>query len=141
MEVDFTVDAVTEMSTKLDESFFNGIKKAFETVFVDTKEKCSDQLKEGLLQTLIIIALYGDRLGLPIGSAQEWVDMLLMRLLHAATPEKWVEVSDQLPLIAEASPGVFLQEIELAIKEQTPVITALFEEKDGFAYPQSHHTS
>lgn len=131
----------TEMSTKLDESFFNGIKKAFETVFVDTKEKCSDQLKEGLLQTLIIIALYGDRFGLPIGSAQEWVDMLLMRLLHAATPEKWVEVSDQLPLIAEASPCVFLQEIELAIKEQTPVITALFEEKDGFAYPQSHHTS
>lgn len=131
----------TEMSAQLDESFFNGIKNAFESVFVDAKEKYSDQLKEGLLQTLIIIALYGDRLGLPIGNAQEWVDTLLKRLLHEATPEKWVEISDHLPLIAEASPDVFLQEIELAIKEQTPVITALFEEKNGFAYPQSHHTS
>lgn len=131
----------TEMSNKLNESFFDGIKKAFETVFVDADEEYSNQLKEGLLQTLIIIALYGDRFGLPIGSAQEWVDMLLIHLLHNATPEKWVEVSDHLPLIAEASPGVFLQEIELAIKEQTPVIAALFEEKDGFVCPQSHHTS
>lgn len=131
----------TEMSAQLDEHFYDGIKNAFEAVFVDSKEKYSEQLKEGLLQTLIIIALYGDRLGLSIGNAQEWVDVHLKRLLHGATPEKWVEISDHLPLIAEASPGVFLEEIELALKEHTPVVTALFEEKDGFAYPQSHHTS
>ncbi len=131
----------TEMSNQLDNNFFDGIKNAFECVFVEAKEKYSDQLKEGLLQTLIIIALYGDRLGLPIGNAQEWVDAILKRLLHGATPDKWVEVSDHLPLIAEASPRVFLEEIEFAINKQTPVITALFEEKNGFAFPQSHHTS
>ena len=131
----------TEMSNQLDDNFFDGIKNAFERVFLEAKEKYSDQLKEGLLQTLIIIALYGDRLGLPIGNAQEWVDAILKRLLHGATPDKWVEVSDHLPLIAEASPRVFLEEIEFAINEQTLVITALFEEKEGFAFPQSHHTS
>lgn len=131
----------TEMSSRLDDSFFGGIKNAFETVFVEAKEKYSDHLKEGLLQTLIIVALYGDRFMLPVGNAQEWVDTLLKRLLHGATPEKWVEFSDHLPLIAEASPNVFLQEIEIAIEEQSLVITALFEEKNGFVFPQSHHTS
>lgn len=131
----------TEMCAQLDNNFFSGIKKAFEIVFIDAKEKYSDQLKEGLLQTLIIIALYGDRFRLPLGNAQEWVNKLFNELLHGASPEKWVEISGHLPLIAEASPCVFLEEIELAIKEQTPVINALFDEIDGFAYPQSHHTS
>lgn len=131
----------TEMSAQLNELFFREVQNAFTIVFIKAEEKYSDQLKKGILQTLIIIALYGNRLGLPIGGAQEWVDSLLKRLLHGVTAEKWVEVSDYLPLIAEASPSVFLSEVGFAIKEQTPVITALFDEKNGFSYPQSHHTS
>ena len=130
-----------DISEQLDEDFFKSIKKIFDSVFKGAGDKCSDHLKEGLLQTLIILSLYGDRLGLPIDNSQDWVDSLIRQLLHDAIPEKWVEFSDQLPMIAEASPKVFIGELNLAIKEKTPVITALFEEKNGFLYPQSHHTS
>ena len=130
----------TELSSQLDDSFFQKVQDVFFTVFMDGKQKYSDHLKKGLLQTLIIIALYGDRLKLPIGKSQEWVDANLRHLLHGASPEKWVEFSDYLPLVAEASPNVFIGELKIAIKEQTPVITALFEEKNGFLFPQSHHT-
>ena len=131
----------TELSPQLNLAFFDTLHETFVKVFIDAKEKYSNQLKEGLLQTLIIVALYGNRLKLPIGDAQEWVDSLIKKLLHGALPEKWVEFSDYLPKIAEASPDVFLLELQLAIEEQTSVITALFEEKNGFLYPQSHHTS
>ena len=130
----------TELSCQLVNSSFNKLQDVFSEVFMDEKQKYSDQLKKGLLQTYIIIALYGNRLKLPIGDAQEWVDSNLRQLLHEASPEKWVGFSDYLPLIAEASPNVFIGELKIAIKEQTPVITALFEEKNGFLFPQSHHT-
>ena len=131
----------TELSPQLNPAFFDTLHEIFVKVFIEVKVKYSNQLKEGLLQTLIIVALYGNRLKLPIGDTQEWVDSLMQNLLHDALPEKWVEFSDYLPKIAEASPDVFLLELQLAIEKQTPVITALFEEKNGFLYPQSHHTS
>ena len=131
----------TELSPRLSPALFDKIQNVFRDVFIEAKEKYSNQLKEGLLQTYIIIALYGNRLKLPIGDAQEWVDGLITKLLHDALPEKWVEISDFLPKIAEASPDVFLSELQLSIEKQTPVITALFEESNGFLFPQSHHTS
>lgn len=131
----------TELSPQLTPLFFDTLQETYSKVFIDTKEKYSEQLKEGLLQTLIIVALYGNRLKLPIGDSQEWVNDQIRNLLHNASPEKWVEFSDFLPLIAESAPEVFLSELQQAIESQTPVITALFEEKDGFAYPLSHHTS
>ena len=132
----------TEMAGELDGGFFEKLQNAFNNVFIGgAKDKYSTHLKEGLLQTLIIVALYGDRLRLPIGAAQEWVDMLLSSLLHDATPEKWVEFSSYLPLVAEAAPKVFVEEVKIAIKEHKPVISALFEEKNGITFPQSHHTS
>lgn len=131
----------TEMAGELDGDFFEKLRDAFQKVFVETKGKFSSHLKEGLLQSLIIVALYGDRLRLPIGDAQTWVDMLLRSLLHDASPEKWVEFSAHLPLVAEAAPKVFVEEVKIAIKEQKPVVSALFEERNGFVAPQSHHTS
>lgn len=132
----------TEMAGELDGVLFDKLRDAFQKVFVEeTEGKYSSHLKEGLLQTLIIVALYGDRLRLPIGEAQPWVDMLLMSLLHEASPEKWVEFSEYLPLVAEASPKVFIEEVQIAIKEHKPVVAALFEEENGFVAPHSHHTS
>ena len=132
----------SEMALQLDESFFKILQCTFKKVFIDAEDNYSGQLKEGLLQTLIIVALYGERLRLPIGrGAQVWVDALIKDLLHDAGPEKWVEFSDNLPLIAEASPKIFTEELELAIQEKTPVVTALFEEENHFFYPKSHHTA
>lgn len=132
----------SEMAGELDGDFFDKLKDAFQKVFAEgTETKYSSHLKEGLLQTLIIVALYGDRLRLPIGEAQTWVDTLLKSLLHEALPEKWVEFSKYLPLVAEAAPKVFVEEVMIAIKEHKPVVAALFEKKNGFVAPHSHHTS
>lgn len=131
----------SELSVKLDDAFFYALHDTFINVFVESKKKYSEQLREGLIQTLIIMALYGERLRIPIPDSQKWVDDHIRLLIHDAGPEKWVEFSNFLPLIAEASPDVFIEEVELAINKKTPVLSALFEEKDGFFSPQSHHTS
>lgn len=131
----------TQLSNQLDESFFSSLQDSFNNIFVLGKEDYSDQLKKGILQSLIIVALYGNRLKLPIGDCQEWVNGLVKRLLHDADSQKWVLISAYLPLIAEASPNVFIHEINIAIEEYKPVIAALFAEKEGLFAPQSHHTS
>lgn len=131
----------TVLSSRLDENTFSEIEEDFKEIFVIGKEKYSDQIKKGILQTLIIIALYGNRLRLPIGNSQEWADNLIKQLLHNSDPQKWLGFSDYLPLIAEVSPVVFVQEVELAIRERKPVISVLFEEGEGLFSPESHHTS
>ena len=116
------------------------LSKMFEIVFVKSDGEYSKQLKKGILENCIIIALYGKRMGI-VGDGQKWTDSLVEKLLETGSPQKLAEFSDYLPLLAEASPTVFLDTIQSVIANHKDVISYLFIERDGFSSPDSHHTN
>jgi hypothetical protein len=107
--------------------------------------KYSKELREGIAQTLVLIAVFGDKvnsgrgLDLPYKS-QTWVDNLVWELLNNADWKIWHSLSDILPLIAEASPSSFLSAVENSLFQNPPPIMGMFSEtEDTFtshsAYP------
>lgn len=104
--------------------------------------KYSWDLKEGLIESLILIAVYGNsfKLNFPY-SGQDFADSVVRELLKNANGTKWCSLSNQLPVLAEASPDAFLTAVEASLKEPEPPIFAMFEEgTDPFFNAGSYHT-
>lgn len=101
----------------------------------------SSWVKEGLTQSLIIIAVFGNKLkyDLPT-SPQIWVDNIIKNLLSNEDSLIWKSFEHYLPQIAEASPNSFLGAIEYHLSKPTSVIKDLFIEEEGFVSPNSYHT-
>ena len=112
----------------------------FEKVFIESDGEYSRQLKKGVLENLIIIALYGKGMGI-IDDGQRWTDLLVEKLLQNETPKKWIEFSDYMPLLAEASPTAFVKYIQSIITNNKEIVLALFGETEGLIIPESHHTN
>lgn len=112
---------------------------AFDEVFVKAEREYSQQLRKGLLENIIMMAMYGSRMGI-MKDCQLWVDGLVERLMNTSNPQKWIEFSDNMPLLAEASPSVFVKCIQSAIKDRE-IVSALFEEKEDLIFTESHHTN
>jgi len=106
--------------------------------------KYSKELREGITQTLVLIAVFGDKvnsgmgLDLPYGS-QTWVDNLVWELLNNADWKLWHSLSDVLPLIAEASPSSFLDAVEESLSQNPSPIMGMFSEtEDTFTSHSAH---
>jgi len=135
----------------LKECFFDAFKfgnpfvepeedKAF-SQFFSKETKFSSWAREGLIQSLILIGLYGE--GLKINemiSPQSWVDDIIQQLFNEADGTLWVSLNHEMPLIAEASPSSFLESINESLKKDNKPIMAMFEEKEGLITPTSNHT-
>jgi hypothetical protein len=104
-------------------------------------EVFSSWIKEGLTQSLILVAVYGDKLkvDLPV-SSQIWVDRLVTELLSNENELIWKSFERLLPQLAEASPNAFLETIEKHLKSENSVVFSLFKEEEGFITPASYHT-
>lgn len=106
----------------------------------------SKDLRKGIAETLILIAVFGDKvnsgkgLGLAI-SAQKWVDNLIYKLLNNANGKIWYSLSDVLPLIAEASPSSFLGCVENSLSQNPPPIMEMFSETDDIITSPTAHPS
>lgn len=102
----------------------------------------SEWLREGLAQSLILIAIYGQGLQLPTGggSSQRWVDSVVNKLLESASGNLWASLNYVLPLIAEASPESFLSSAEKSIHADQPEILKMFEEEQSFVLSTSNHS-
>ena len=108
--------------------------------------KYSKELREGIAQTLVLIAVFGDKvnngggLDLPYNS-QTWVDNLVRELLNNADWKLWYSLSDILPLIAEASPSSFLNAVEDSLSQNPPPIMGMFSETEDTFTSHSAHQS
>lgn len=102
----------------------------------------SGTLREGLAQTLILIAVFGNDAKIPISStAQTWVDNVVQELLQDADWKLWHSLSDVLPLIAEASPSAFLGAVESSLSHDEPPIMAMFSKTENTLTLSSAHPS
>ena len=152
------LDLWSSLSTNLSESDFVNLAQSFQKVFeLEEDEKVltsnenftfktrhprySSWAKEGLVQSLILISIYGKSLKMPeMRSPKEWVDSLVLSLLNDATAEQWISFDQKLPLIAEASPDSFIAALNRALEmDDTPIIK-MFTTKKGFVYGFGSHT-
>jgi hypothetical protein len=101
----------------------------------------SKTVRSGLLQSAILIAVFGDDFGMniPHGS-QTFVDGLIGDLLHNADDKLWRSLDDVMPLLAESSPSSFLTCIERALQGEKPVLAAIFEQIGDTIFSINYHT-
>lgn len=106
------------------------------------EQSYSETLREGIAQTLILIAVFGDDVQLSLSTTpQAWVDNVVYELLHNADWKLWHSLSDVLPLIAEASPSSFLDAVEFSLSQKQPPIMGMFSEMANSFTSSSAHVS
>ncbi len=105
---------------------------------ISKKRTYSDWVREGLAQSLILIAI--PQVGVSLRDPQSWVDRIIGGLLSNASGATWVSIDRELPLIAEASPRAFLQSVSCSLSHRPPEIMDMFKEEPGLFGNVSHHT-
>mgnify|MGYP000973022401 FL=1 len=105
---------------------------------INRTRKYSDSVREGLVQSLILISI--PQVGVSLRDPQSWVDRIIGGLLSKASGETWVSINRELPLIAEASPQVFLKSVSLSLSLPNPEIMDMFKEEPGILVPEASHT-
>lgn len=106
--------------------------------YISKKRTYSDWVREGLAQSLILISI--PQVGVGLRDPQSWVDRIIGGLLSNASGAMWVSINRELPLIAEASPQVFLESVSLSLSHRPPEIMDMFKEEAGFVVPLASHT-
>lgn len=140
---DFNVlqESVNEILSEVNPAFELEPEQRYMSLFHGKQREYSSWLREGIIQSLILTSIFGDKLNfnLPI-SAELWVDGMITKILSSQNSEMWKSFEGELPLIAEASPNSFLDSIEKHLKNSHSPIHSLFEEDPGFLSNQSYHT-
>ena len=108
-------------------------------VLTGAEQIYSDQLRQGILNSLIILSWHGNQLVLPESSCQSYTDSIIQSLIANADAARWSVIAKQLPLIAEASPSIFTNEINKSLAQKDAPIMSLFNEEDGFFAPESKY--
>lgn len=110
--------------------------------FKTESRPCSNFLREGLLETVVLMAANSDGNNwLDSTTGQTRADRIVWRLLHSASWQSWASLSHQLPLLAEASPTSFLEAVENGLSGEEPKLLNLFvESKDDIFGGRSNHT-
>lgn len=101
----------------------------------------SGALREGIAQTLILIAIFGDDARISVSTAQTWVDNIVRELFQNADWKLWHSLYDVLPLIAEASPSSFLEAVEFSLSQANRPIMGMFSETEDTLTSSSAHSS
>lgn len=105
---------------------------------ISKKRTYSDWVREGLTQSLILISI--PQVEVSLRDPQSWVDRIVGGLLSNARGTMWVSIDRELPLIAEASPRVFLNSVSRSLSLPNPEVMDMFKEKPGLFGNVSHHT-
>ncbi len=109
--------------------------------FLNKETKYSNWAREGLVQSLILISIFGESFKMQnIGSPQIWVDTVIASLLNKVDSRLWISLNNELPLIAEASPTSFFDACTRSLALAEKPIMAMFVEKQGFLTTISNHS-
>lgn len=88
----------------------------------------SGLLRDGLVKTLVIMAVRGAELPSPTFSARNTAERIIRKLLEAANADwrLWGSLSGHLSALAEAAPECFLEAVEDGLRERDPALGKLF---------------
>lgn len=106
----------------------------------DKSWKYSEDFRRGLAQSLIMISVYGDySQTYPNNSNESFVDQIVEHVFHAADPDRWYSLGSVMPLLAEASPGMFIKAVESSLSSYEKSIMGMFTESGDFFTSRSEH--
>lgn len=95
-------------------------------------------LRAGIAETLAIMATLSPEVGFATGATGEGVAQeIVWALLGKGDEDLWASLSDQLPLLAEASPAVFLNAVEVGLVGENPILVRLFQDHNGAGFGSS----
>lgn len=97
----------------------------------------SGMLRHGVGQTVILLALWGDRVH-TVPDAHRRADAIVGKVLGNADDRRWWSLSRDFRLLAEASPGAFLDAVEESLDQDSPPIGALFGDDEGGIFGAEH---
>lgn len=103
----------------------------------------SDWLRDGLANTLLLIAIWQDiaRLDLTAGEGQAFADNAIGELPGLKNDARLLtSLKNELPMLAEAAPDVFLSALEQMLEGEGAAIRPIFDETEGLTFPTSRHT-
>jgi hypothetical protein len=100
----------------------------------------SGWLRTGLVESLILLAVYGDR-SLTVSSTQAFVDAVVKEILAPAKSWKtWSSFKSETPLLAEAAPIPFLDSLESLIKSTPSALQELMKDDTGSIFDECKHS-
>lgn len=107
----------------------------------------SELLRRGLADTLALIGSYGNDYLLADGrSAQDYANEIVKRLLRKANEDLdgllWASLQEVLPQLSEAAPDIVLEELEIGLTGDNPILGNLFIDQEEFdpLFASSPHT-
>ncbi|MDD1537407.1 MULTISPECIES: helix-turn-helix domain-containing protein [unclassified Bradyrhizobium] len=100
----------------------------------------SRYLRHGLGDTLILLALFGDRATM-VPKAEHYPDAVVRKVLRGADSQRWWSLSRDFQLLAEASPDEFLSALDDSLDNENPPIAELFKPDENPIFGSSEHLS
>jgi transcriptional regulator with XRE-family HTH domain len=100
----------------------------------------SQALRNGLVETLAFLGANPERLPSVPGTERR-IEDVVRKLLDRQECLRWVSLSNQLPLLAEAGPEAFLETVERDLKRSGSAVMKLFEQEDSLPWPTSRYAS
>ncbi|OOQ57869.1 hypothetical protein [Mucilaginibacter pedocola] len=109
--------------------------------FLGKTSDYSRVLREGLTQSVILIALFGEAFQVLLQpSPQLWADQLVGQLIQHPVGDLWKSMDDIMPMLADASPSAVLYRLENFIDRQPAVIGDVFENAPSLLHDSYYHT-
>jgi hypothetical protein len=108
----------------------------------DQETSHSDQLRNGLMTTLLHMAVLHKHAGFTVagGDPQVFVDDLVRSIPGLSSDSTLMaSLSQNLVLLAEASPRSFLEALERQLEGASPSILPIFDEHPGMITPVTYH--
>ncbi|MCP6699367.1 hypothetical protein [Pseudomonas donghuensis] len=108
----------------------------------DQETSHSEQLRNGLMTTLLHMAVLHKHAGFTVagGDPQAFVDGLVRSIPGLSSdPTLMASLSQNLVLLAEASPSSFLEALERQLEGTSPSILPIFDEHPGILTPVTYH--
>lgn len=103
--------------------------------------KHSSWLRHGLSQTLLLVAVIGNKLTFPNGMDQQtFVNRLIQQLPGLkSNPRLLVSLRDQLPVLVEAAPDPFVEALETLLQGDDRIAQIIFTDKDSSLFGDCRH--
>ena len=100
----------------------------------------SSWLKSGVTETLLLLAIYGEQIT-AVPAANLYADRVVRDLLEGADKSRWWSISDELQMLAEVSPDVFMAAVEDSLAEPNQPVMELFKEDAGPVMGRAYHSN
>jgi hypothetical protein len=100
----------------------------------------SGRLRESIAETLALMATLSAEVSFIANRTGEDVARrIIWQLMESArnNPDLWASLAYQLPLLAEAAPGVFLDAVDVGLSGENPILVNLFQDRTSDAFVSS----